>query len=142
MLRAFYLSVILVQHSPSWNLLLANVDATMKPFSGISKETLEEAAPKLIELDHQQADKDLTEVEDGLTRDTLGFLLLEQMKLKDPQGFLGVLQKEKLSSLFRSLALLLAVDNLLGNSPAIDAHKEIIRLLDSEERGKIGRAHV
>ena len=38
-LRAFYVSLILAQHSPSWNLLLANVDATMKPFSTISKET-------------------------------------------------------------------------------------------------------
>ena len=62
-LRAFYMSAILMQHTPSWNLLLANVDGTMKPFSGISKETLQEAAPKLIDLDHQQADKDLTEVE-------------------------------------------------------------------------------
>jgi hypothetical protein len=135
-LRAFYMSVILSQHSPSWNLLLANVDAAMKPFSGISKDTLEEAAPKLINLDPQQADKDLTEVEGSLSRDTLGFLLLEQMKLQEPQGFLSVLQNERFSSLFRSLGLLLAVDNLLGNSPAIDAHKKIIGLLDSEERGK------
>ena len=72
---------------------------------------------KLIELDPQQADKDLTDVENSLTRDNLGFLLLEQMKLQEPQGFLGVLQNERLSSLFRSLSLL-AVDNLLGNSPA------------------------
>jgi hypothetical protein len=135
-LRAFYLSVILAQHSPSWNLLLANVDATMKPFSGISKETLEEAAPKLINLDHQQADQDLTEVENSLSRDTLGFLLFEQMKLQEPQGFLGVLQNERFSSLFRSLGLLLAIDNLLGNTPTIDVHKKIIGLLDSEERGK------
>jgi hypothetical protein len=135
-LRAFYMSVILAQHSPSWNLLLANVDATMKPFSGISKETLEEAAPKLINLDHQQADKDLTEVESGLSRDALSFVLLEQLKLQEPQGFLSVLQNERFSSLFRSLGLLLAVDNLLGSNPAIDAHKTIIGLLDSEERGK------
>ena len=135
-LRAFYMSVILAQHSPSWNLLLANVDATMKPFSSISKETLEEAAPKLIDLDHQQADKDLTEVENGLPRDMLGFLLLEQMKLQEPQGFLNVLQNERFSSLFRSLGLLLAIDNFLGSSSALDAHKEIISLLDSEERGR------
>ena len=74
-LRAFYMSVILAQHSPSWNLLLANVDATMKPFSGISKETLEEAAPKLINLDHQQADQPdrddtLPAVQEPLDRDT------------------------------------------------------------------------
>lgn len=135
-LRAFYMSTILAQHTPSWNLLLANVDATMKPFSTISKETLEEAAPKLIELDHLQADKDLTDVENALTKDNLNFLLLEQMKLQEPQGFLGVLQNERLSSLFRSLSLLLAVDNLLGNSPATGVHKEIIKLLDTEDRGK------
>ena len=135
-LRAFYISVILAQHSASWNLLLANVDATMKPFSGISKETLEEAAPKLINLDHQQADKDLTDVENSLSRDALTFLLLEQMKLQDAHVFLSVLQKERFSSLFRSLALLLAADNLLGNSPAIEAYKKIIELLNSEERGK------
>jgi hypothetical protein len=130
------MSVILAQHSPSWNLLLANVDATMKPFSGISRETLEEAAPKLINLDHQQAEKDLTEVESGLSKDALSFLLLEQMKLKEPQGFLSVLQNERFSSLFRSLSLLLAVDNLLSNSPALDAHKKILGVLDSEDRGK------
>jgi hypothetical protein len=135
-LRAFYISVILAQHSPSWNLLLANVDASMKSFSVISKETLEEAAPKLINLDLQQADKDLTDVENSLSRDALTFLLLEQIKLQQSEGFLSLLQNERFSSLFRSLGLLLALDNLLGNSPAFDAHKKIIELLNSEERGK------
>jgi len=135
-LRAFYMSAILVQHTPSWSLLLANVDASMKPYSAIAETVLAESAPKLIELDPQQADKDLTEVEQALSRENLSFLLLEQLKLQEPQGFLNVLQKERLSALFRSLALLLAVDNLLGNSPAIEAHKKIMQLLDGEAHGK------
>jgi hypothetical protein len=135
-LRAFYMSAILVQHTPSWSLLLANVDASMKPYSAISEPVLAESAPKLIELDAQQADKDLTEVEQALSRENLSFLLLEQLKLQVPQGFLNVLQQERLSALFRSLALLLAVDNLLGNSPAFEAHKKIMQLLDGEARGK------
>lgn len=135
-LRAFYMSAILVQHTPSWSLLLANVNASMKPYSTIPETVLAESAPKLIELDPQQADKDLTEVEQALSRENLSFLLLEQLKLQEPQGFLNVLQKERLSVLFRSLALLLAVDNLVGNTPAIEAHKKIMQLLDGEARGK------
>jgi hypothetical protein len=58
------------------------------------------------------------------------------VKLQEPQGFLGALQNERLSALFRCLSLLLAVDNLLCVNPANGAHKEIIQLLDSEDRGK------
>ena len=135
-LRAFYTSAILVQHAPSWSLLLANLDPSLKPYATISGQVLAEAAPKLIDLDPQQADKDLAEGEKGLSRENLSFLLLDQLKIQDPQGFLGVLQRERLSALFRSLALLLAVDNLLGNSPDIETHKQVMQLLDGEARGK------
>jgi hypothetical protein len=135
-LRAFYTSAILAQHTPSWNLLLANLDGSLKPYASLTDQTLAEAAPKLIELDPKQADNDLAEVEQALSRDNLSFLLLDRLKIQDPQGFLAVLKHERLSALFRSLALLLAVDNLLGNNPAFEAHKQIIQLLDSEARGR------
>jgi hypothetical protein len=77
-IRAFYLSVILSQHFDQWSLMLANIDPALKSLSAIKPQVLRDAAPKLIELNIQQAQQDLESVETSLTKDNLQFLLLEQ----------------------------------------------------------------
>ncbi len=108
-LKAFYLSLILSQHLEHWSLMLANIDPALKPLSGIKPNILKDAAPKLIGLDPDQAGRDMQAVEESLSKDDLQMLLLDQLKLTQPAGYAELLGKEQFSSLFRSLALLLAL---------------------------------
>ena len=131
-IRAFYLAVILSQHTPNWNLLLANVDPALAELSGAKEEILREAAPKLVALDPAQADLDLEVVEGSLSRENLQLLLLDQIQLNQPERFTAVVEKEQYSTLFRSLALLLALDNLLSAQPDEDSHIHLRDLLLTE----------
>jgi hypothetical protein len=124
-IRAFYLSVILSQHFQRWSLLLANIDPSLKSMSGIKAEVLKEAAPQLIALDRQQAQNDLEAVESSLTKENLQFLLVEQLKLTGVSEAVSAIEKEKYSPLFRSLALLVALDDLLSGKPDVAAHQRI-----------------
>ncbi len=63
--------------------------------------------------------------EKSLSRETLQFLLLDQMHLTDPTSFAAVLENEHYSTLVRSLALLLALDDRLDGHPTPEAHKRI-----------------
>jgi hypothetical protein len=128
-IRAFYLSVILSQHTDNWNLLLANVDPTLSQLSGASVEILREAAPKLVAIDPIQADQDLEAVEVSLSRENLQFLLLDQIQLHQPDSFTTVVEKEQYSTLFRSLVLLMALDDLLSSQPSEDHHTRIEKIL-------------
>jgi len=118
-IRAFYLSVILSQHIDNWNLLLANIDPALKPFSDIKEDVLNESAPKLVLLDPDQAGRDLDSVEQSLGKDALKLILIDQIKLGTEEGFTKALENEKYSTLIRSLALLMALDGFL--SGRIDA---------------------
>jgi hypothetical protein len=53
-IRAFYISVILSQHTEHWNLILGNIDPYLASLSKIDLKILTEAAPKLIEMDSKQ----------------------------------------------------------------------------------------
>ena len=131
-LRAFYLSVILAQHFEHGNLLLAKIDPSLAPLGEIKSAILTESAPELINLDPEQAARDIGDVEVSLSKETLALLLLEQMDLAQPVHFADVVSREKYSTLIRSLALLLALDNLLSKSPAKSAHQKIAGLLSTE----------
>jgi hypothetical protein len=128
-LRAFYLAVILAQHLPGWRLLLANVDPALAPLAGMEEQVLAEAVPSLIRLDRLQADRDLTAVEGSLGADALALLLLDQMHANQPEGFTAVVEREAYSTLFRSLALLLALDNLLSPRVAMPSHQRLAEVL-------------
>ena len=128
-IRAFYLSVILSQHHSQWSLLLANVDPGLKPLSTIKPQVLKEAAPKLIELDIQQARRDLEGVESQLTKDNLQFLLIDQLKIASSSAAASVLEKEQFSPLFRSLALLVALNDLLSAKPDAKEQERITKAL-------------
>jgi hypothetical protein len=120
-LRAFYLSVILVHHTPDWSLLPANVDSDLGRYSKIDREILMEAAPELVSLNPRQAHRDLEAMEESLTKEALEFLLVKRLDIKKPEGFASLIERERYSTLFRSLALLMALENLLSPVPAVEA---------------------
>lgn len=131
-IRAFYLSMILSQHFQQWSLLLANIDASLKPMSVIKTKVLKDAAPQLIALDRRQAQSDLEAVESSLTKENLQFLLIEQLKLLNVTVAVSTIEKEKYSPMFRSLALLVALDDLLSAKSEIAAHRTIGSILFPE----------
>lgn len=135
-IRAFYLSVILAQHTDDWSLLLANIDPALKPLSKIETKVLHEAAPKLININPVQANRDLEEVEKSLDRDAFQLLLIDQMKITESENFTTVIEKERYSSVLRSLALLLGLDNLVSSKPMADAHKRIAASLFTQSDHK------
>ena len=127
--------MILAQHTKNWSLLLANIDPGLKRYSDIVPEVLQESGPKLIELDREQAQRDLEAVERSLTKDILQLLLFDQMGLKESKGFTSVIEKESYSSLFRSSALLLALEDLLTNDGNQEDHSRIYNTLFPEVVG-------
>ncbi len=130
--RAFYLSVILRQHFDHWSLLLANIDSAMRAFSSIELEVLDELAPKITKSDPERAETDLSLVEQSLPLDALKLLLIDQMKLDTPKGFVSAIQRESYSTLVRSLALLMALDDQLSTQPAAIEQAEIKKSLFSD----------
>jgi len=137
--RAFYLSVILSQHSENWNLLLANIDPDLKPLSNIKPDILKDAAVHLVGLDRDQAHHDLTNVEKSLSKEGLDFLLLGQFKLDTAAGFATALEKEKYSTTIASLALLMAINNLVSTIPAKPEQQRIMQALFPEDGKKTDR---
>jgi hypothetical protein len=112
----FYLSAILAQHTDKWNLLLANIDPGLSCFKQVEEKILTETTPGLIKLDPRQAERDVQEVEDCLDQENLDLLLVKELRIDTPAGFISIIEKEKYSNLFRSLALLMALDDCLGTS--------------------------
>ncbi len=135
--RVFYLSVILAQHSENWNLLLANIDPDLKPLADIKQEILTDAARRLVALDRDQADRDLSAVEKSMSKETVKFLLLDQLKIETPEGFAAAVEHEGYSTFIASLALLLALNNLVSATPAQAEQQRIAESL-FPEAGKAG----
>ncbi len=130
--RAFYLSTILSQHSEHWKLLLASIDPELKTFSEMDAALIGEAAPELVSIDPQRAHRDLQEVEASLSKDALNLILLDQLKVVSSGRFAEVIENERYSILIRSLALLVALDSLLSDAPPLDSHEKLSHLLFAE----------
>lgn len=128
-IRAFYLSVILAQHLPSWKLVLTYIDPSLKELTTIEPKMLTDAAQKLINLDAEQAKADLADVEEQLGRDALRTILIEQLSITDIKAAAAVLEKEQYSTLFRILALLVALEDLVSSAPDLPIHEQIRTLL-------------
>ncbi len=129
--RAFYLSVILAQHALNWKLLLINVDQELKGLTTIETGTLEQAARELVELDPEQAQKDLDEIEAHLSREGLQTLLIDELAIEDAKCAATVIEKEGYSTLLRTLALLFALKDLIFPGPDVQAHKQLVNHLFS-----------
>jgi len=130
--RSFYLAAILAQHFEHWQLLLTNIDPELKPFSKIEPAFLRKAAPELVSLDPARAHEDLLEIEASLSKDALTFLLLDQMKIAERDRFAAAIKNESYSILIRSLALLMALAELVSEPPDRKALEEVMRSLLSE----------
>lgn len=130
--RAFYLAVVLAQHVEHWNLLIANVDPSLAQLTSIKPEILRDAAPKLIARDPEQAKRELEMIEQTLDRNALQLLLVDQLKVTEPPGFAAAIEKEQYSILIRSLTLLSALDALLSNQPAEEAHRRVTDALSGD----------
>lgn len=128
-LRAFYLSTILAQHTTHWNLLLANIDPDLKPFSDIEIDLLQEAAPELVSLDPERAHRDLLEIESSVSRDALHLILLDQMNIIEAPQFVQAIKQERYSTLIRSLALLVALEDLISERSPREVHQQVWDLL-------------
>ncbi|MEO9029826.1 MAG: PglZ domain-containing protein, partial [Ktedonobacteraceae bacterium] len=135
-LRAFYLSVILAQHHRDWHLLLSQADASLSHLNTISQETLQEAVQKLVDLAPERAHTDLQEIEEKLTSEALQRLLLDALRLTEPEAAASLIEKEQYSTLFRNFALLLGLDNLLSPHIHEQVRKRIEAVLYAPQGGR------
>lgn len=133
--RAFYLSAILAQHTPNCGLLLANLDPNLKPLSNIQPEVLKQSAADLITANLEQSRRFLEDTEQSLSAEALKLLLIDHLKVTTPSGFASIIEKERYSSLVQSLALLLALENLLSPKPPWNEHQKILTVLSTYEKG-------
>ncbi|MEI7557059.1 hypothetical protein [Candidatus Chlorohelix sp.] len=131
-IRAFYLAVLLNQHLPNWKLVLVHLDSSLIKLTNIDPAVLQEASARLVELDPEQARRDLETLEQSLDQDALQSLLIEHLKLEEPEGFTAVLEKESYSTLLRGLALLLALEQLLVYPPKRDAQPRIYQAVSPD----------
>lgn len=134
--RAFYLSTILVQHVEHWKLLLTSIDPDLKAFSEMDTALIREAAPKLVSIDPVRAHGDLQEVEASLSKEALNLILLDQLKVTTNGRFAEVIDNERHSTLIRSLALLVALDSLLSDASPLAPHEKVTRVLFAEPDDK------
>jgi len=133
--RAFYISAILAQHSSNWGLLIANIDPILKPLADIKPEVLARSTLDLIAKNREQSRKHLEVAEASLSAEALKFLLLDYLKVNTSSGFVVVIEKEQYSSLIRSLALLMALENLLSVQPSWNDQRRILAALNTSEKG-------
>jgi len=134
-INSIYLAVILSQHSDDWKSLLFQIDPDGRKFSEISVSDLNEAVSNLINGAPDKADQDLASLEESLSTDSLKTLLVEQLKIKEPAGFLRVLEREQYSILICSLALLMAIGDILSPDPATLVHKRVQEILFQDNAG-------
>lgn len=132
--HAFYLSVILSQHTDSWSMLLANIDPELSRYSTISPELLGEgeAVSQLISLDERQAGRDIEQVEALFTREAIQRVLVDTVGVTDPSRFAGIIERERYSSFVRSLSLISALDNYLSEKPLSSEHDKLRKYLFEE----------
>lgn len=135
-IRALYLALILSQHIENWQPLLANISYSLKPFSGIDTQAIKDAAQKLIEFNPVKVQNDLEELTKALDKPTLQFIVIAQMKMDTQDGFFSAVTKEHFSVLIRSLALFMALGNVLSSKPAWAEHKKISEILFSPSMRK------
>ena len=134
-INSLYLAVILSQHSDEWKSLLTQIDPDGRKFSEIPVTDLKKAVSGLISGAPEKADQDLAALEESLSADALKMLLVEQLKIQEPAGFLRVLEREQYSLLIRSLALLMAIGDILSAEPATLVHKRIQETLFQDHGG-------
>ena len=128
-IRAFYLAVILSQHSEQWKFILAKIDPDLQPYCDIDDAILREAAAELINIGSGKAHDDLSAAEESLSKDAMQYIFHEQMHIMENGRFAQCIENEAYSVLFRCFALIAAIDDVLSDKPTVDAHKKLTTLL-------------
>ena len=82
-----------------------------------------------------QADSDLSDLEKSLSTESLKLLFIDQMKIANAKNFASVIEKEKYSTLIRSLALQMALEDLLTSEASLKEHRKIFDLISSGHKG-------
>lgn len=127
--NGLYLSAILQQHTEHWGLLVGNVDPSFASFKNIEEKLLQGDVPRLVNMNQAQAERDLTNLELSLESDQLELIMFDQLKIEDPDHFASVIEQEAYSSLLRSLALVVALDNALSDKSNKAAQKRVQEVL-------------
>jgi hypothetical protein len=102
---------------------------SLKELTTIEPKTLAEAVQKLINLDAEQAKADLADVEEQLGQDALRTILIDQLAITNLKAAVAVLEKEQYSTLFRILALLVLLEDLVSSNPDLLIHRQVRTLL-------------
>ena len=129
--RGFFTSLILSQHTDDWQILLANVDPSIAKFQEISKNALNKYASEIIRLDPSSVDQDISSLESSFSKNALRTILVDRLKISSYNGYKTILEKEAYSVLFRSLAIALALRDLLMTNLTIQQSKAIYDLISS-----------
>ncbi len=131
-LKALYLAVILSQHFDYWDLLLVNLDPSLAGLNRIDAGILSKTAPELIEMDVDQAAHDLQAAENSLSVENLKLLLQKSIDVSKAENAAKLIEKEHYSNLFRSLALLMMIKDLLSGAPDMKAQEAVYNMLFAE----------
>lgn len=128
-IRGLYLTIVLSQHGDGWKKLLPLIDPEARQFIDVPQDILNDAVLNLINSDPDKAEFDFTEFENNISRETLKALLIDQWKIYEPKHWLSIIKAEGYSTLIRSLALLVALEDLLTEDPAISEQKELFSFI-------------
>lgn len=128
-IRALYLTIILSQHGKGWNKILPLIDPEARQFAEVPVDKLYEAANDLINEYPDKAEFDFNDFEKNISKDILKLLLIDQWRIYEPKQWFLIIKTEGYSTLIRSLALLVALEDLLSKDPAIAEQKEIFNFL-------------
>jgi hypothetical protein len=126
-LKGFYTSLVLSQHTRDWGILLANIDPSITRYQEVSTESLTRYASEIIKTNPAQADEDLKKVEDYFSSDALK-IIINHLKMSEYEGYKSIIQKEKYSTLLKSLAIINALRDVL-NDKITDSQSKLVHSL-------------
>jgi len=128
-IRGFYLSLILCQHTDQWRVALREVDSTVQFVADLDSEKIKSIAPDLIMISPEQADADIADIEDSLTSEMLEKLLFAYLHWDSIDNCCRGITSEHYSSLIRSCGLILALKDLLFSGSESACHDDIYAYL-------------
>lgn len=133
-IRAFTLAAILHQHNLNHALLIANLDPTLHEYREIDAGFLDSALQDQLSADPDRVSADVNAAEAFLAEDKsrLALLLRDQLELDQPQKAFLTLQRERLSPLIRSLALVSLLVDLISQRD-LKFHSQVLQMLDKQE---------
>lgn len=138
-MQCFYLSLLLAQHHERWDLLVRSICGAARQFPKTDTETIFQAAEKLIDERENLFHSKLKSVEENFSREELQTILIDELKIDQAGPQTTFIEKEKYSNLFRSLALLLALDTALGGLMDDNQKARVLRKLEGSSKDAVDK---